>query len=448
MCSFIFSTKAVVDLDKINTFNRRRGPDLTVRLQYRNYDFIHNLLSITGEYTKQPLIEGQYITLFNGEIYNYKDLNKEAKSDVYCIPSGFKKTGIKSFENLDGEFSILLYDTKDNIIYICTDIFGTKPLYLNANFESKNELMVSTYASVLRYTGYSNIKRVPPNKVLSIDLNQYKLIDDQKLKVFDVSNQYKNSYEDWCTAFSKAIKKRTNNTEQKIFLGLSSGYDSGAIDCELKRQNIKHKTYSISGSENIDIINKRINKDTEKHYLLNLSQHEFKYNKNIIDEYSEDFITSQKPDQDIYNIKDDQASVGLSAICNRAKMDGYKIYLSGQGADEILSDYGIQGKKIYDHSEFGGHFPSDLTKIFPWRSFYGGTQYCYLTKEEYIAGTHGIEARYPFLDFNLVQEFLWLNCELKNQYYKAPIKYYLEKYSYPYDENIKLGFSASKNLIN
>ena len=62
--------------------------------------------------------------------------------------------------------------------------------------------------------------------------NQYKLIDDQQLKVFDVSNQYKNSYEDWCAAFSKAIKKRTNNTEQKIFLGLSSGYDSGGYDSD------------------------------------------------------------------------------------------------------------------------------------------------------------------------------------------------------------------------
>ena len=168
MCSFIFSTNTVVDLDKIITFNRRRGPDLTVRYKYHNYEFIHNLLSITGEFTKQPLIDDEYITLFNGEIYNYKDINKAAKSDVYSIPSGFKEKGIKSFENLDGEFSILLYDIKENIIYICTDIFGTKPLYLNANFESRKELMLSTYASVLRYAGHSNIKRVMKIGVLDL----------------------------------------------------------------------------------------------------------------------------------------------------------------------------------------------------------------------------------------------------------------------------------------
>ncbi len=446
MCSFIFTTKSIADLDRINKFNRTRGPDLTVRHKYKNYEYVHNLLSITGEYTQQPIIDSRFITLFNGEIYNFKDISKTAKSDAYCIPVGFEKLGINSFEKLDGEFSILLHDKIGEKVFICTDVFGTKPLYINADFKDKKQIMIATYSSVLRFEGHENIKRVPPNTILVICLNTFNLISQQELKKFDISNQYKDHFDDWCAAFSKSIEKRTQNTEQKIFLGLSSGYDSGAIDCELKMQNVAHKTYTIKATENIDIINKRIKNDDISHYLLNLSQHEYAYNKDIIKEYTEDFITSQKPDTEIYNIKEDQASVGLSAICNRAKLDGYKIYLSGQGADEILSDYGYNGTKIFNHSEFGGLFPSDLATIFPWRSFYGGTQYCYITKEEYIAGTHGIETRYPFLDYNLVQEFLWLKSELKNIYYKSPLHVYLKRHNYPFDENIKLGFSASRNL--
>jgi asparagine synthetase B (glutamine-hydrolysing) len=61
-------------------------------------------------------------------------------------------------------------------------------------------------------------------------------------------------------------------------------------------------------------------------------------------------------------------------------------------------------------------------------------------KEEYVAGAFGVEARYPFLDRELVQEFLSLDCSLKNSAYKAPLDFYLEARSFPYGRNKKYGF--------
>ncbi len=148
-----------------------------------------------------------------------------------------------------------------------------------------------------------------------------------------------------------------------------------------------------------------------------------------------------------YNIKHDKASVGLAAICERANKNNQRIYFSGQGADEIISDYGFNGNKIYNHSSFGGKFPDDLNGFFPWHSFYDGTQIQYLNKEEYVAGSYGIETRYPFLDKDLVQEFLWLSSNLKNKYYKAPLREYLHRNGFPYEEGIKTGFGANKNLL-
>ena len=118
------------------------------------------------------------------------------------------------------------------------------------------------------------------------------------------------------------------------------------------------------------------------------------------------------------------------------------IYLTGSGADEIFSDYGWKGIKHYRHSTIGGLFPDDLSKVFPWRNFFGNTQKAYLRKEEYIAGTYGIEGRYPFLDKDVVQEFLWLSAELKNINYKAPIHNYLLLNNYPFDLNKKVGFNC------
>ena len=74
--------------------------------------------------------------------------------------------------------------------------------------------------------------------------------------------------------------------------------------------------------------------------------------------------------------------------------------------DEIISDYGWNGNKIYNHSSFGGRFPKSLNGFFPWHSFYDGTQIQYLNKEEYVAGAYGIETRYPFFDPCQLEHFL------------------------------------------
>ena len=108
--------------------------------------------------------------------------------------------------------------------------------------------------------------------------------------------------------------------------------------------------------------------------------------------------------------------------------------MSGQGADEIISDYSLYPNQ----STFKGKFPD---RLFVWDNFYEGCQYSYLGKEEYVAGSHAVETRYPFLDKDSVQEFLWLKPELKNKEYKAPIAEYLRREGYPFDEGKKIGFS-------
>ena len=138
-------------------------------------------------------------------------------------------------------------------------------------------------------------------------------------------------------------------------------------------------------------------------------------------------------------VTEESAGVGLGFICRLATSEGRRIYLSGQGADEILSDYALMPHQ----SDFKGIFPNDLK---PWRNFYYNCQEAYLAKEEHIAGAYGVEARYPFLDTQVVQEFLWLKPELKNMFYKAPLYTYLNRYLYPFKPNVKRGFEAGRNL--
>merc|ERR1712216_463743 len=86
---------------------------------------------------------------------------------------------------------------------------------------------------------------------------------------------------------------------------------------------------------------------------------------------------------------------------------------------------------------------TDPTKNALWTNFYGNALRNYLNKDEYVSGAFGIEGRYPFLDKEVVQEYLWLSASVKNSRYKRPIADYLEKYGYPFAEGgPKVGFNA------
>jgi asparagine synthetase B (glutamine-hydrolysing) len=116
-----------------------------------------------------------------------------------------------------------------------------------------------------------------------------------------------------------------------------------------------------------------------------------------------------------------------------ASAEGRRVALSGQGADEILSDY----SPWPDQSELKGVFPNDLRL---WPNFNYSCQESYLMKEEYAGGAFGIETRYPYLDRDVVQEFLSLSADAKNQHYKAPLREYLVRNQYPFEEDVKRGF--------
>ena len=53
-----------------NSRIRRRGPDVTRIVSRAPFTFVHNLLSVTGEFTPQPFVDDDVVCLYNGQIYN------------------------------------------------------------------------------------------------------------------------------------------------------------------------------------------------------------------------------------------------------------------------------------------------------------------------------------------------------------------------------------------
>jgi len=250
---------------------------------------------------------------------------------------------------------------------------------------------------------------------------------------FDVNNQNKLNTADFVNAFMSAIHKRSKHLRVSPFVGLSSGYDSGAIACALASSLVPTHAYTVLGLEKQNIISSRLSYMAEKNALsssrtIDMSDSEYKQQSSQLFELCEEYLFPANLGSfevvrvgEQMDMRLDPGAIGLSRVCHLAREDSSLVYFSGTGADEIISDYGFNGHKYTPHSSFGGNFPDDLSTVYPWYNFFGGTQRAYLMKEEMVAGSYGIEVRYPFLDLAVVQEFLWLHPAVKNSEYKRPI---------------------------
>ncbi len=442
MCSFLLTNLPVDDLDKANYFQRFRGPDHTSIIERGGFTLVHNLLSITGLFTPQPFESERYSALFNGEIYNSSDFGG-FNSDGECLIPAIDEYGDLFARHLDGEFAVAIVDHYQKKVVFSTDTFATKPLYF-AKFG--DYIGLSSYPSALIKLRFKNVFRVPPNKTFCYSYDVGKLAELGSVTDFSLA-QYKLTFRDWIDAFEISIKKRASSVREKLFIGLSSGYDSGAICAALLKLGIRFHSYSLCDHEDMEVLQSRTERMPQNNSfdLIYLSDEErtqaISHNDSNFERLNYGIYSSRSGYNEFNKaLHEDTGAVGLSVICSRAARDGRKIYLSGQGADEIISDYGFSGQAIYPHSNFGGLFPDDLGTIFPWPSFFGSSQASYLMKEEHVAGSYGIEARYPFLDRRLVQEFMSLSVELKNSHYKSAIREYLTTTEFPFREGEKRGF--------
>lgn len=307
MCGFLVTNRKIENLEYINHYIKYRGPDYTNHVIVNSISFVHNLLSMTGKFTIQPFNEDDIVCLYNGEIYNYRDFG-DYPSDGHCLIPLYKEYGDSFVKKLDGEFCCCLFDFNKKRIIISTDVFRTKPLWIAVN---GSEYGIASYKSALIRLGFNEAISFDANTTITYDL-QFNVISQETLFEFDLE-QKKNTYDDWNVSFSNAIKKRYTNSNEKVFIGLSSGYDSGAIACELNKQNADYYAYSIIGRENTRILKKRhkLIHQSCKGFIIDANQKNYDDAHKKIVECVEDFkyaIYSSSSDYNQYDlsVKDDK----------------------------------------------------------------------------------------------------------------------------------------------
>jgi len=133
--------KVLSGMDNMLASIRHRGPDNT---GCWSDDFVtlgHNRLSIIdlNQNAAQPMHsdDGRYVIVFNGEIYNYRELrtqyfadkNFSTKSDTEVLLAAYAKWGKAMLTHLNGMFAFAIWDKQNHKLFAARDRFGVKPFY-------------------------------------------------------------------------------------------------------------------------------------------------------------------------------------------------------------------------------------------------------------------------------------------------------------------------------
>lgn len=177
-----FKGNAREDILNMNRAMYRRGPDAgDFWLDEENRVVLgHRRLSIVdlSENGAQPMLsaDGRYVIVYNGEIYNYHELEKQMRldgfqgtfrgtSDTEVILEAFAFYGTKGSETdssglnktlqkMKGMFALALYDRQEKKLYLTRDRVGEKPLYYG--FAGGQFVFASDLASIRAVSGFQN----------------------------------------------------------------------------------------------------------------------------------------------------------------------------------------------------------------------------------------------------------------------------------------------------
>lgn len=361
----------------IGTLHHRGPNDVGVSYEENENNIIglaHKRLSIQdlSNHGHQPMISdcNNYVIVFNGEVYNFKDIKKElselgykfnSNSDTEVVLNSYKQWGIKAVDKFIGMFAFCIYDKVKDEIVLIRDRFGVKPLnyyvdndifmfsselkaFHNHPLFKKNKKIDLESLSLYFQFGYVNAPKtifentfkLEPGKYLTYDLKSNKI--DVKtywdVKDYFIQEKTKKSEKEILSDLEKLLidsYKLRMVSDVPIGVFLSGGYDSVSVASILQAHtDQKIKTFTIGFDE-------------EKY-------NEAKYAKEITSylgtEHKELYITEENLLEILPSLTDiydepfgDSSAIPTIAVSKLAGED-VKVVLSGDGGDETFFGYG------------------------------------------------------------------------------------------------------------
>lgn len=370
MCGFVFQydeqTSHEYALNRISSALdaiSHRGPDDLQTAYSESAYFAHARLSILDlSASKQPMhsSDGRYTLLFNGEIYNFRELKSHlvdrwqfrTSGDTETLLAGLILEGTDFLTSLEGMWAFALWDSMDKVLMLSRDRMGKKPLYFTEGYNTfgcASELSalkaiseaewsedIDSTADYFRYgfcvpgfTMFNDVYEVRPAHYLIWKPGEP--VIEKPYWSLNALTHYTHSYtdDDLRNALNDATKKRLV-ADVEVGGFLSGGIDSSLV-CATAQSLIptRLKTYTIGFSE--------ASFDESNYAAVMAREIGSDHHCETFHSWDENHLEALLS----HHVGQPYADASLlptSMVCKRAAQD-VKVVLSGDGADELFGGY-------------------------------------------------------------------------------------------------------------
>jgi asparagine synthase (glutamine-hydrolysing) len=386
----------------------------------------------------QPMEHNEFTWVANGEIYNWRELNKtedlgsKSGSDCEVIGRLLAKYGISRigdvFRALDGVFAVCVVDIFNRVAIVARDPYGVRPLFKGHGedgavyFGSEMKSLVETCNEITAvqpgtYELYSldNTDIVVRNDPVRIERYHHNSL--LKMPVFE---EQELAFKAVRTALEAAVKKRMM-TERPVAALLSGGIDSSLI-ASLVAKNLREagapplKTFSIGmpGSSDLAYAKKVAAWIGSDHHEIVMDADQFWFAIPEVIHDIESFDTTTV-----------RASVGNWLVAREvARQSDCKVVFNGDGSDEVFGSYLYFYKAPSD-----GAYEEEVVRLLK------DIHYFDVLRSDRSISSHGLEPRTPFLDKTFVQTVLSIPLHLRRPTGIMPEKWLLRK---AFDDSVTL----------
>lgn len=353
---------------KMNHLLEHRGPDAHAVYEDDNVALGHTRLKIIdlSETANQPMecAFGRFVLIFNGEIYNYKQLRSElstypykTQGDSEVILAAYHKYGEGAIEKLDGQFAFSIWDKEKRQLIIARDRIGIKNIYYYQTndvliFSSEIRPLINSGIlpkkmdsdSLVDYLRYQTVHA--PNTIIEgikqlMPGHYYKISDDEsafvnywdirkQLDPLSVYHSKEEAQKNVRQLFTEAVEKRLV-ADVPFGAFLSGGIDSSLVVGVMSQVlNNPVRTFNVSFDES----------DFSEAKYAKLISKKFKTDHSEILLKPEDFLNIIPS---AMNDMDHPSGDGFNTwlVSKVTKEAGVTMALSGLGGDELFGGYAI-----------------------------------------------------------------------------------------------------------
>lgn len=349
-----------------------RGPDFQQLVKSEKFFFGHTRLAIIDldQKANQPFAKHGNKIIFNGEIYNYKELKFELEndgiifytdSDTEVLLEGIIKYGSEFLTKIRGMFAFLIYVEKTNMFIGARDRFGERPLYYTRHNNSHIfasefkcifktcdrdlDLDIDSFNLYLHYqfipepnTLDRQIKKVPAGTYFQFFAEQEKFDfvhfwKMPELGLKETKSISENEIISNVRILLEQAVERTMVADVDIALSLSAGVDSSAIAALVAKNHRDRElhAFSLGYKGHLEIDERPIASRFSKELGIQLHSIEIES-----DEFVNNFDTLiDALDEPLA----DPAAYSHFLIPKQAHDMGFKVLLNGNGGDEFNWGY-------------------------------------------------------------------------------------------------------------